>query len=158
MNFLYDKVAAAVASQSSVEDSLKHIESQQEAMGRTLDAYDAQTKSILNSNTQGRQLDLGPANRERDNRYVAKSPSTLHSLAKFPERERGPRWTYCSWSQSYVLLPPLAPAVLLGLLPATPRITDSFLRVFRLLCYIAAMDWRPHLTPNWTTSHSHSRA
>jgi hypothetical protein len=68
MNFLYDKIAAAVASQTSVEDSLKHIEEQQAALSRTLDSYEAQTKAILN--TQGRQLDLGPANRERDNRWV----------------------------------------------------------------------------------------
>jgi len=68
MNFLYTKVAAAAASQSSVEDSLKHIEEQQDALNRTLDSYEQQTKAILN--TQGRQLDLGPANRERDNRCV----------------------------------------------------------------------------------------
>lgn len=68
MNFLYTKVAAAISSQSSVEESLKHIEDQQAALGRTLDTYEAQTKAILN--TQGRQLDLGPANRERDNRCV----------------------------------------------------------------------------------------
>lgn len=68
MNFLYTKVAAAVASQGSVEESLKHIEEQQNALGRTLDSYEQQTKAILN--TQGRSLDLGPANRERDNRFV----------------------------------------------------------------------------------------
>jgi hypothetical protein len=71
MNFLYTKVAAAAASQSSVEDSLKHIEEQQNALNRTLDSYEQQTKAILN--TQGRQLDLGPANRERDNRCVVTS-------------------------------------------------------------------------------------
>ena len=71
MNFLYTKVAAAAASQSSVEDSLKHIEEQQDALNRTLDSYEQQTKAILN--TQGRQLDLGPANRERDNRFVVTS-------------------------------------------------------------------------------------
>lgn len=79
MNFLYTKVSTALASQSSVSDSLSHIEEQQNALSKTLDSYEGVVKDILNvgagrqgggMNVSGRAVDLGVASRERDNRCV----------------------------------------------------------------------------------------
>ncbi len=49
-----------------MDESLKHIEEQQRALNKALDGYEEIVKQILNNG--GRPLDLGPADRERDNR------------------------------------------------------------------------------------------
>ncbi|KAF9514771.1 hypothetical protein BS47DRAFT_1361488 [Hydnum rufescens UP504] len=67
INFLYNKVTAAHTSQSAVQASLEHIQEQQTELSKTLDQYEEVTKQILYD--QGRALDLGPADRERDNSY-----------------------------------------------------------------------------------------
>ncbi|KAF8338724.1 Nsp1-like C-terminal region-domain-containing protein [Cantharellus anzutake] len=67
INFLFNKVTAAQASQVAIDESLKHIEEQQRALNKTLDGYEEIVKQILNNS--GRSLDLGPADRERDNSY-----------------------------------------------------------------------------------------
>lgn len=51
-----------------MDESLKHIEDQQKSLNSTLGEYEEVTKQILNS--AGRALDLGPADRERDNKCV----------------------------------------------------------------------------------------
>lgn len=67
INFLFHKITAAQSSQGAVDESLKHIEEQQRALNKTLDGYEEIVKQTLNNG--GRPLDLGPADRERDNSY-----------------------------------------------------------------------------------------
>jgi len=67
INFLYNKVTAAHTSQNAVQASLEHIQDQQTELSKTLDQYEEITKQTLYD--QGRALDLGPADRERDNSY-----------------------------------------------------------------------------------------
>ena len=68
---MYATVLAAEREQADIDQSLDHIEQQQKDLAATLDAYEKSTEEILGG--QGgnlRALDTGPADTERDKKYV----------------------------------------------------------------------------------------
>ena len=68
---MYTIVLAAEREQNDIDQSLDHIEQQQKDLAATLDAYEKSTEEILGG--QGgnlRALDTGPADTERDKKYV----------------------------------------------------------------------------------------
>jgi nuclear pore complex protein Nup62 len=68
---LFGHVLAAEREQNDIDQSLDHIEQQQKDLSATLDAYEKSTEEILGG--QGgslRALDTGPADNERDKKYV----------------------------------------------------------------------------------------
>jgi nuclear pore complex protein Nup62 len=69
---LYSHVLAAEREQNDIDQSLDHIEQQQKDLSATLDVYEKSTEEILGG--QGgslRALDTGPADNEREKKYVA---------------------------------------------------------------------------------------
>ncbi|KAG6336350.1 hypothetical protein ID866_2745 [Astraeus odoratus] len=68
---LYSHVVAVEREQTEIEQTLDHIEQQQRDLSSTLDAYERSAEEILGA--QGgslRALDTGPADTERDKKYV----------------------------------------------------------------------------------------
>lgn len=69
---MYTTVLAAEREQNDIDQSLDHIEQQQKDLAATLDAYERSTEEILGG--QGgnlRALDTGPADTERDKKYIS---------------------------------------------------------------------------------------
>lgn len=68
---LYATVLAAEREQNDIDQSLDHIEQQQKDLASTLDAYEKSTEEILGGQGSSlRALDTGPADTERDKKYV----------------------------------------------------------------------------------------
>ena len=68
---MYATVLAAEREQNDVDQSLDHIEQQQKELSSALEAYEKATDEILGG--QGgslRALDTGPADTERDKKFV----------------------------------------------------------------------------------------
>ncbi len=75
---LYATVLAAEREQNDVDQSLDHIEQQQKELSSALGAYEKATEEILGG--QGgslRALDTGPADTERDKKFVILAVSLL---------------------------------------------------------------------------------
>lgn len=71
MGALYAAVLAAEREQNDIDQSLDHIEQQQKDLASTLEGYEKVTDEIIGG--QGgslRALDTGPADTERDKKYV----------------------------------------------------------------------------------------
>lgn len=69
-------VLQAEKTQADVEASLDQIEDQQKQLSDALDGYERATDDILQS--QGmRGMDVGPADAERDKKYVLSSTGSL---------------------------------------------------------------------------------
>lgn len=62
----------AEATQAIIDKNLDHIETQQNEIAAALDQYERQSREILETGSTGtmRVLDMGPADAERDRRYV----------------------------------------------------------------------------------------
>lgn len=68
---LYATVLAAEREQNDIDQSLEHIEQQQKDLAATLDVYEKSTEEILGGQGSSlRTLDTGPADTERDKKYV----------------------------------------------------------------------------------------
>lgn len=61
---LYSHILAAEKHQNTINETLDHVELQQKELASTLDAYEKASQELLGS--QGRTLDTGPADNERD--------------------------------------------------------------------------------------------
>ena len=73
MAALYASLLAAEREQTSIDQSLDVIEQQQKDLSSTLEAYEKVTDEILGGQGGGanlRALDTGPADTERDKKYV----------------------------------------------------------------------------------------
>lgn len=69
---LFSHVQAAERQQNSINEALEHIELQQKDLGSTLDAYEKASQDILGGQSGSlRTLDTGPADNERDKKYVS---------------------------------------------------------------------------------------
>lgn len=76
---------AAEREQNDIDQSLDHIEQQQRDLGATLEEYEKQAEEILGR--QGgslRSLDTGPADSERDKKYVSNVPTMTGVFTNFP--------------------------------------------------------------------------
>jgi hypothetical protein len=62
----------AEATQAIIDKNLDHIEAQQGEIAQALDQYERQSREILETGSTGtmRVLDMGPADAERDRRWV----------------------------------------------------------------------------------------
>ena len=68
---MHATVLDAESKQSAVEQALDHIELQQKELAATLDVYEKEAQNILEGQGGGlRALDAGPADAERDKKYV----------------------------------------------------------------------------------------
>ncbi|KAG5340982.1 hypothetical protein C0989_012356 [Termitomyces sp. Mn162] len=79
LNTLYSHVEAAEREQNDIDQSLDHIEQQQNELVSTLAAYEKVAQEILGS--QGgsmRALDTGPADTERDKNYMLAADLHTH--------------------------------------------------------------------------------
>ena len=65
---LYGHILAAEKHQNIINETLDHVELQQKELASTLDAYERASQELLGS--QGRTLDTGPADNERDKKCV----------------------------------------------------------------------------------------
>ena len=64
---LFQHVLVAEREQNDLEQSLKHVEEQQNELASTLDVYEKYAGEIFDSQSGGlRALDVGPADAERD--------------------------------------------------------------------------------------------
>lgn len=71
---LYGHVLAAEREQNEVNQSLDHIEQQQRDLAATLDAYEKTAQEIFGGQGANlRSIDKGPADMERDKKYVFSS-------------------------------------------------------------------------------------
>ena len=75
MAALYTAALAAEREQNDIDQSLDHIEQQQKELTATLEAYEKVADEILGSQGGLRSLDTGPADTERDKKYVLPLPS-----------------------------------------------------------------------------------
>jgi nuclear pore complex protein Nup62 len=68
---LYSHITAAERQQDNIDQSLSHIEQQQNDLSATLDAYERMSQELLGGQSGSlRTLDTGPADTERDKKYV----------------------------------------------------------------------------------------
>jgi nuclear pore complex protein Nup62 len=65
----------AEATQGLIDTNLDHVEQQQKELAAALDVYEKQAREILETGSTGtmRVLDMGPADAERDRRFVLRS-------------------------------------------------------------------------------------
>lgn len=71
MAALYSHVLAAEREQNDIDQSLDHIEQQQKDLSSTLDAYEKATQEVFGGHGGNlRALDTGPADTERDKKYI----------------------------------------------------------------------------------------
>jgi nuclear pore complex protein Nup62 len=73
---LYSHVLAAEREQNDIDQSLDHIEQQQKDLSSTLDAYEKATQEVFGGGNL-RALDTGPADTERDKKYIRRIPSSI---------------------------------------------------------------------------------
>jgi nuclear pore complex protein Nup62 len=72
---LYSHITAAERQQDNIDQSLGHIEQQQKDLTATLDAYEKMSQELLGGQSGSlRTLDTGPADTERDKKYVLYLP------------------------------------------------------------------------------------
>ncbi|KAF7776045.1 hypothetical protein Agabi119p4_4438 [Agaricus bisporus var. burnettii] len=71
LSALYSHIAAAERQQDNIDQSLGHIEQQQNDLAATLDAYEKMSQELLGIQSGSlRTLDTGPADTERDKNYM----------------------------------------------------------------------------------------
>ncbi|KDR83589.1 hypothetical protein GALMADRAFT_235853 [Galerina marginata CBS 339.88] len=73
---LYSHVLAVERQQNEINESLQHIEQQQQDLTSTLDAYERVSQEILGGSL--RTLDTGPADNERDKNYMLATDLHTH--------------------------------------------------------------------------------
>lgn len=67
-------MVAVEREQTEIDHTLDHIEQQQRDLSATLDAYERSAEEVLgNQGGSLRALDTGPADTERDKKYVGHS-------------------------------------------------------------------------------------
>ena len=72
---LYSKILEAEATQNAIDQNLDHVEQQQKELIAQLDKYEKETKEIFDGPTGGlRVIDMGPADAERDRKFVTTLP------------------------------------------------------------------------------------
>jgi nuclear pore complex protein Nup62 len=69
---LQAKLVEAENTQSAIDANLDHVEQQQRELAAALDLYEKQSREILETGSTGthRVFDMGPADAERDRRFV----------------------------------------------------------------------------------------
>jgi hypothetical protein len=84
-------VLAAEREQDAIDEALAHVEQQQRDLGGALDMYEKQAEEVLGGQGGGlRALDTGPADTERDKKWV---PFSVHRVAA---ADSGPAAATCS--------------------------------------------------------------
>ncbi|CAK5262754.1 unnamed protein product, partial [Mycena citricolor] len=78
---LYSHILAAEREQNEIDQSLDHIEQQQKDLNSTLEAYEKATQEIFGGSNM-RALDAGPADTERDKKYLHARNGAAHAIRR----------------------------------------------------------------------------
>lgn len=75
---LFQHLTIAEQEHNDIDQLLSHIEQQQRELGSTLDVYERSAKDLFQGQSGNlRALDVGPADAERDKKYVFITKSTF---------------------------------------------------------------------------------